>query len=241
LTNRIRLVSVALVSVTAFAAGGTLAGAAGAATRAGLSTIQAKAAAAITLRVNDLNAATSKVNGANGLGAGAPSLATYLQQDIPGLQQLGHTIAADTTVTAAETDAGTILANYRVLALVLPAVRLAGESDHIVKTTVPKLTALSAQAAKYEKTANQATIGPLRSDLTTQISAATNATSGLADTVLGYTPAQWNANNSLLSPSRSAVAGALSDIKKAGTDVQRIRADLKGDHAGKGAGEGATS
>ena len=39
-----------------------------------LATIQAKAAAAITLRVNDLNAAIAKVNGTSHLGSSGASL-----------------------------------------------------------------------------------------------------------------------------------------------------------------------
>jgi hypothetical protein len=238
-TNSIRLGSVVLLSGTLLIAGASLAEAAAPAADPGasLSTIQSKAAAAITLRVNDLNAAVAKVNGDSSLGSGASALAAYLQQDIPGLQALGQKIAADTTVLAAESDAATIFTNYRVLALVLPAAHLAGAGDQIENTTVPKLTALSAKAAARETPANQATIGPLLGDLNAQISAAGNAASGLASTVLGYTPAQWNANHELLSSSKSAAQAALGDLTKVGADVKQIRADLK---AGTAAAAGTT-
>ena len=229
-TNSIRLGSVVVLSGTLLIAGTTLAEAATPAAdpAASLSTIQSKAAAAITLRVNDLNAAVAKVNGDAKLGSGASTLAAYLQQDIPGLQALGQKIAADTTAPAAGSDAVTIFTNYRVLALVLPAARIAGVSDQIENSTVPNLTALSAKAAARETPANQATIGPLLSDLNAQISAAGNGASGLASTVLGYSPAQWNANHALLSSPKSAVQAALGDLKKAGADVKQIGADLKG-------------
>jgi hypothetical protein len=233
-THVFRSGTVALVSVTALAAGATLAemaAPAGATTPASLSGVQAKAAAAITLRVNDLNAAIAKVNGDSGLGSAAPTLAAYLQADIPGLQALGQKIAADPTVAVAVSDAKTIFTNYRVLALVLPAARLAGASDQIENGSIPRLNADAAKAATYETPANQATIGPLVSDLNAQISAAGPAVSGISATILAYTPAQWNANQSLLSASRSAVQGAAGDIKKAFTDVQQIRADLKAQHS----------
>jgi hypothetical protein len=235
-TNSIRLGSVVLLSGTLLIAGSTLAEAAAPAAdpAASLSTIQSKAAAAITLRVNDLNAAVAKVNGDSNLGSGASALAAYLQQDIPGLQALGQKIAADTTAATAGPDAATIFTNYRVLALVLPAAHLAGAGDQIGNTTVPKLTALSAKAAARETPANQATIGPLLGDLNAQISAAGNAASGLASTVLGYTPAQWNANHALLSSSKSAAQAALGDLTKAGADVKQIRADLKAGTAAAG-------
>jgi hypothetical protein len=234
--NSIRLGSVVLLSGTLLIAGATLAGAAAPAAdpAASLSTIQSKAAAAITLRVNDLNAAVAKVNGDANLGSGASTLAAYLQQDVPGLQALGQKIAADMTAPAALSDAATIFTNYRVLALVLPAAHLAGAGDQIENTTVPKLTALSAKAAALETPANQATIGPLLGDLNAQISAAGNAASGLASTVLGYTPAQWNANHELLSSSKSAAQAALGDLKKAAADVKQIRADLKAGTAAAG-------
>jgi hypothetical protein len=235
-TNSIRLGSVVLLSGTLLIAGATLAEAAtpAASQAASLSTIQSKAAAAITLRVNDLNAAVAKVNGDSKLGSGASALAAYLQQDIPSLQALGQKIAADTTAPAARTDAATIFTNYRVLALVLPAAHLAGAGDQIENTTVPKLTSLSAKAAARETPANQATIGPLLSDLNAQISAAGNGASGLASTVLGYSPAQWNANHALLASSKYAAQGALGDLTKAGADVKQIRADLKAGTAAAG-------
>jgi len=197
-------------------------------TPASLSGIQAKAAAAITLRINDLNAAVAKVNAAKSLGSSASTLNAYLQADIAPLQQLGQKIAADTSVTTAKNDAASIYSSYRVLALVLPAVRLAGDSDAVANGAVPKLTADSAQATSHMNVSNQATVQPLITDLNSQISAATSATSGLASTVLGYTPSQWNANKELLTSARSTVETANGDIKKARADLVRIRADVKG-------------
>ena len=54
----------------------------------------------ITDRVNDLDAAITKVNAAKGLGSGQSTLATYLGTDISPLQQLNQTIQGDTTVQA---------------------------------------------------------------------------------------------------------------------------------------------
>ena len=67
------------------------------ATPQSLSGIQAKAAAAISLRVNDLNAAITKVKADSRLGSDNAALATYLQADIAPLQALGQTIAGDTS------------------------------------------------------------------------------------------------------------------------------------------------
>jgi hypothetical protein len=205
-----------------------------------LAAIQSKAAAAITLRVNDLNAGVTKVNGLGAIGSGAPALVAYLQKDIPELQALGQKIAGDTTVAEAEADARTIFTNYRVLALVLPAARQAGASDEIMYGVDPRVAAGVARATKLETPANEGTVGPLLTDLQAQVTAASSATSGVAATVLSYTPAQWNANHSLLSPITASVSSARSDMQKAKSDVQQIRAALKpAAAAGAGAGAGA--
>lgn len=222
LVSAVALASVATVGLTAAPAG-----AATPSTTQSLSSIQAKAAAAITLRVNHLNAAVSKVNADSKLGSDAAGLVTYLQADIPGLQQLGQKIATDTSVTEASADARTIGTNYRVFRLVIPAARLAAESYEIDNNVVPKLNAASTKAASYENSSNQATVAPLLADLNSQISTVTSSTSGVATTVLGYTPVQWNANRALLAPSKSAVQSARTSIKKARSDLRQIRAAVK--------------
>jgi uncharacterized protein YukE len=95
---------------------------------------------------------------------------------------------------------------------------------------VPALTTASADAAKHVTATNQATLQPLIDNLNSEISAASNATSGVASTVLGYVPAQWNANNQLLTPSKSSITSAAGAIHQARSDVQQIRAALRASH-----------
>jgi len=197
------------------------------ATAPNLSSVKANAAAAITLRVNDLTAAIANLNAERGLGSDAPALDTYLQADIAPLQALGQKIAGDTTMAGARADAAAIYSNFRVLFLVLPAAHLAGLVDGIANTAVPALTAESAKAASRVNSSNQSVLQPLINDLNTQISAASGSTSGLAATLLGYTPAQWNANNALLSPARSSVTSAGGDVARGRADLRQIHQDLK--------------
>ena len=199
---------------------------AGAASPPSLSTIQAAAAAAITLRVNDLTAAITKVNGAKDLGSDSAALASYLQADIAPLQALGQKIASDTSETKAASDAASIYTNFRVLALVLPAARLAATADGIDVTALPHLTALVAKAESRVNPSNQAVLQPLINDMNGQIAAATTGTSGVASTVLGYTPAQWNADHDLLAPAHGAVQAAVAGIAKARADAVQIRSVL---------------
>jgi hypothetical protein len=200
---------------------------AGAATPDTLSGIQAKAAAAITLRINDLNAAIAKVNADEYLGSGQATLDSYLQIDIPRLEALGSKIAADTTLTQAESDYSSIFTDYRVLALVLPAAWQAAEADRITNTDVPKLTAFSTKAQSHVNATNQATLQPMIDALNSDISGATNAASGVASTVLSYVPSQWNANHALLDPTKASLAMATGDVKNGWNEEQQIIQYLK--------------
>jgi hypothetical protein len=219
----IRLGSVAVASAAGLGLVGGVAGAAGAtAAPATLSGVQAKAAAAITQRVNSLDSAIAKVNAATGLGAGQATLASYLGADIAPLQQLNTKIQGDTTLQEAREDSSMIFTGYRVYLLVLPAARTAGDSDRLTTTVLPRLTSAAAKAQAHENAQNQAQLQPLISDLNAQITAATNATNGLATTVLGYTPAELNGNHELLSPARSDNQTANAAVKKGRQDVVQI-------------------
>jgi hypothetical protein len=191
-----------------------------------LATIQARAAAAITLRLDDLTTAIARVQATSGLGSSSASLVTYLQADIAPLQALSTKIARDTTVATALADSSTIFSSYRVLALVLPAARLAAGADDIDVTVIPDLTTFSTQAASHVNPANGAALQPLIDDLEAQIRSATDGTTNVASTLLGYTAPQWNADHDLLATSRGSVQAARDDVTKARSDVQQIRAIL---------------
>jgi glycerate kinase len=222
--NGFRLGAIALSTAAVAGLGSTsaFADSPGASTQS-LSTIQAKATAAITLRTNDLHAAISRVNATGRLGSSSAALVSYLQADLTPLQVLSTKIAGDTTVAAALAASSTIFSSYRVLALVLPAARLTATADVIELTDIPNLTALSSKAASKVNAANRATLQPLIDDLSAQILAATNGTAGVSSTLLGYTPSQWNANHDLLAPSRGSVRAATANVVKAKEDVQQIR------------------
>jgi hypothetical protein len=168
------------------------------------------------------------VQGDTRLGADGGVLASYLQGGIAPLQALGQKIAGDTTEGAAATDYSTIFTNFRVLALVLPAARLAGSVDVRQNTTIPKLTTLSSKAASRVHTTNAAVLQPLIDDLNAQIADASQSTAGIAATVLAYTPAQWNTNHDLLALARGSAQAANANIAKARADVKQIATDLKG-------------
>ncbi len=199
-----------------------------------LAGVKAKAATDITNRVNALNAAIAKVNAAKSLGGGQATLASYLGTDIGPLQQLNQTIQGDSTLQEATHDFGTIFTGYRVYRLVLPAARIDALADSATSTGIPKLTADAAKAQAHVTSANQATVQPLINDLNSQITTATNATNGLAGTVVAFTPAQWNANTALLNASISSAQTAKAALQKGRSDLRQIVQDLKAGRAADG-------
>jgi hypothetical protein len=226
--NGIRIGAAVLASAAVLGSGGAIAGAAtSAATPPSLSGIQARAAAAISLRINDLNAAIAKVSTDPRLGSDNAALTAYLRADIAPLQALGQKIAGDTSASTAAADYVTIFTDFRVLALVLPATRIAGAVDQVDVTTVPTLSGLATKAASHVNSSNQAVLQPLIDDLNAQIAAATNATAGVSATVLAYTPAEWNANHDLLASGRGSVESSDNDIAQARRDLKQIAAVLK--------------
>jgi hypothetical protein len=85
--------------------------------------------------------------------------------------------------------------------LVLPASRIAADADRATTTGIPALTQDATKALSHVNPGNQAELQPL---IDSRITTATNATNGLAATVLSHTAAQWNADNGLLGPAKSS-------------------------------------
>ncbi len=191
-----------------------------------LTGVQAEAAAAVKQRIASLDAAVSRVGATTDLGSGQSTLSAYLGTDIQPLLQQGRTVAADSDVVQAQKDYQDIFSGFRVYRLVIPAAAIAGQADRVANTEVPGLTAAAAKAQGAVNSRNEATIEPLVQDIDHQIAAASTATQGLAATVLAYTPAQWNADYSLLSPAASSVTTANAAIHRAQADVVQIRQDL---------------
>ena len=206
-----------------------------------LSGIKAKANTDITNRVNALNAAIAKVNSAKGLGSSQGTIVAYLGTDISPLQQLNKQIQGDTTVKQAAPDFSTIFSNFRVYVLVLPAARIAGDADRATNTAIPELTRFSAWAQSHVNARNQTVLQPLIDDLNSQISTASNASNGLAGTVLAFTPMQWNANHNLLSPAKSSDQATDTALNKGRVDVQQIKLVLRGGPVAGVAGTTATT
>jgi hypothetical protein len=192
-----------------------------------LDAIKTAAHTAITTRVARLNSAITIVNQRTDLGSDQAARVTVMQDDITGLNQLDSTIQADTTVVAARTDARKIFTDYRIFALVLPVTHMVVAMDTIDNTVVPRLndvvTKLQDLITKNNATNQQATLD----DMKAQIAAAQTATTGLSADLQSFTPAQWNANHTLLQPDRDKLRSARADLVTARQDAKSIVAALR--------------
>jgi hypothetical protein len=190
----------------------------------------------IARRVNLLNSAEKRVATLKGLGAGRDALETYLKQDVAPLQQLDTKIQNDGTLQQATADYETIFTNFRIYRLVLPAARVATIASRVTETAVPALQNAATKVQHHSKAASQTTVSPLLANLNSQISTATTAATGLATTVLGYTPAQFNSDYTLLTGPQTSAKDAAVAVRQGHKDVQQMRHILKpksAKHAGK--------
>jgi hypothetical protein len=197
-----------------------------------LAAIQSRAAAAISVRDHSLQVAITDVTYNPYLTSGnrATILGT-LNSDLAGLSALAPVIQADTTVSQARTDYQTIFTHYRVFALALPQARFAAAADDLSGTVVPRLTdaqsRLTALLSGPDKSKDTPGVQADMADLAKQISGITTSTSGLAATVLAFTPAQYDANHALLTPCRADLVTARSDARTARTDIANVVEVLK--------------
>ena len=197
-----------------------------------LAAIKAKAAAAISLRESALQSAITAVTANRYLTSGdrATILAT-LNSDASGLNALGPVIQADTTVAQARTDYQTIFTHYRVFALALPQSRFAAAADDLTGTVVPHLTAAQSKLedllAGPDHSKDTPAVQGYMADLAKQIAGITTSTNGLSAAVLSITPAQWDANPTVLAPYRSDLVTARGDARAARTDVADVVAAIK--------------
>ena len=218
----------AAAAAVAITAGSAFSGAASAATSgSGLTDVKARAAAAISARVTSLNSAITAVNNNKWLTSTDKSTALQtLNNDVSGLTALGQKIQGDTTLSQAVADYRTIFTGYRVYLLALPQIRLAAASDDLSTGVVPHLTDAQTRLQNLlngkDQGKNSSSVQAAMADLAKQIQAITQETNGLSGAVLAYTPAQYDANTTILRPARTAIQTARADAKTARQDVRTV-------------------
>jgi hypothetical protein len=148
-----------------------------------------------------------------------------------GLGTLKSKIADDSDAKTLAADCNAIFEDYRVFALRAPQTHLviAGDAETFAVTKVtdivPRLTDAIAksEAAGKDMTAAKAALADLQAKLTD----ATSHANGVADTVIAYVPADYNANHGLLDGPRGSLRTAATDLKAARADIKTIVAAVK--------------
>jgi hypothetical protein len=197
---------------------------------AGLEAIKARSATQIARRQAALAARLTLVTSGSPMltPADREALISLIKNDQAGLAALGTKIAADTDLATAKADHQQIFTGYRVYALALPQVRLVRANDALIGAALPRLTdaqtRLESALAKAGKT-DEATAK--MADLQVQIDIIESNTSGLSGRVLALTPAQWNADHTILSPARQSLLACRAALRTARADIVAVRALLR--------------
>jgi hypothetical protein len=197
-----------------------------------LADIQKSASIKTTQRIGSLNTAIARINAAKDItDSDRSTILATLNADVAGMNTVEAKIAADTDVATAAADYKTIFTTYRVYAVAIPQARFAAAADRMTGGAIPRLTdaetklaaALSGPDAGKSTPALQADL----TDMQNQIAAATSGLNGVAAAALAVTPADYNANHSVLDSERNAVKSAIGDVKKAASDGKTILAAIK--------------
>jgi hypothetical protein len=199
---------------------------------ANLAALEARAAAAVSVRESALSVAVTDVGGNQYLtSADRTAVLAVLTSDEPDLNALGATITADTTYPQAVADYRTIFTTYRVFALRLPQARFAESADDLTGTVLPHLSdaqsRLQVLLSGPDATKDTGGVQALMSDLATQIDTLSADTSGLSAAVLALTPAQYNADPAVLGAPRSQLVAARAAARQANSDISRVMANLR--------------
>ena len=140
-------------------------------------------------------------------------------------------IAGATTASEAWTAYQAMFTDDRIYAVVLPQVQLAAAADRLSGTTIPRLQAGHDRLADALAGAHADQSTPeLQSELDAMqqnIDDATQTLAGLADDALAVTPADYNADHTVLTSLRTQLRNAASDLKQAAQHGRSILAAIK--------------
>jgi hypothetical protein len=186
----------------------------------GLIWVKEGSAHLIAERVSSLDIAIKAVEGRSFLGPDGTALVNGMNTDINGLQDLGTKIAGDTTMVQAEADQDLIFTQFRVYRLVLPVLDDVTQTDRVLNVYLPAVEDATTKLEGDENSYNQAVLGPIIANMESQVQLATSATNGLSAELLGFTPAEWNANHGLLN-------GAGAELRIADRALQTTYYDLR--------------
>ncbi len=170
-------------------------------------------------RIRELAGAIKGVQDRPWLGSDGTTLVNNMQSDVSGLEALGNKIQGDATVPEVLADTALIFTEFRVFALVQPVVADVIRIDRITNITLPYLAKEITYLQSRENQHNQGVIGPLVASMQANDQTATNDTNGLSAELIGFTPAEWNANHTLLNGPTTNMLIAARAVKTSETDL----------------------
>jgi len=200
--------------------------------RLDIETLRTKCLAAIDVRLPALAAAKADVASNPHLtGDHKAALTTNIDETTVRLQTLQGEIRADTDLAALRGHCRSIFEDNRVFALVLPRTRLVVGADTATAAGA-KLSDIAAKLADAIDKAKAAgrDVTQAKADLDAmkaQIASGVAAAGTVPGSVLGLTPADWNANHDVLTPARQQLRVARTDLRVARDLAVKIRNELK--------------
>ena len=230
-TTRHRFIAAGLALAGVLGVAGTVS-AAGTEREIDLDAAKARCVEAITVRHAEIAKLTGQAGSAANLtDAPEATIDSFLGAADSGLTALQATIEADTDPAALRAHCESIATDYRIFALRSPQVHLAIGGDRaaaaIAKSAdiVTRLEAAIDKAAAAGEDVTAATAA--LADMKAKLADASSVLSGVVDAELTLTPADWNANHSVLAPTTSALRTVKTDLQAAMADARAIIADLK--------------
>lgn len=190
-----------------------------------LANLKAKGTTEIDRRLANLNSALTKLAASNSLSAAdKAALTKTVNDEIAGLTALKTKLAAETVIATARTEVASVVADYRVYALLLPKTRMVASADRfdVVET---KLTDLHDKlAAKATTDAEKAKL----TDMAAKVADAKTKSSGLVAQLMALQPTDYNANHAVLVNYRASLKVAQTDLQAARDDAKAVIDQLKG-------------
>jgi hypothetical protein len=186
----------------------------------------------ITRRLTTLGTLSTKINAATKLSASdKATLTSEVSTTTSGLTTLKATLDADTTVSAAHTDAESIYTEYRVYALVVPKVALVKVADdqQVVQGKLSDLSVkLQARITADQQAGKDVTsLQNALNDMKAKTTAAAAISSSIETSVINLQPTDYNSNHELLSGDNTQLKTAHSDDMTATADAKTIVTGLK--------------
>ena len=193
-----------------------------------LETARRRCLAAVDKRLTDLGNAADRLAAARHVtDAHEADLAAILDRTAAGLEALIPDINAAADMATLKTTCRSMFVDFRVYALVLPRTRLvvaadvavagAGKLDNVADRLE---SAIERAAADGHDTAEAE---DKLAEMRDEIDSARDAAASVPGSIMGLTPADWNADHEVLTPARRALRSARTDLR----DARRLAGEVK--------------